>query len=166
MAFRSFFFYTSLCTILIFIMNLFSFPINILALECINLSLFFGLFSFGSFINCTLLATKFIVIDESGETNLHGVANWIWGSEVKAFSGTVIGGELSFFVGGLATGEILPLNGGNMVRGTTGRTGENWRCWRFGFCGFLFGLVEVRHFHPLFRRRVKQLYFYLFYFFR
>jgi hypothetical protein len=124
---------------LVFEINLFSSPINILAQECISLSFIFVLSNFGSLINRTLLAAEFFVIDESGETQLHGVADWIGGSEVKTLSGTVVGGEVSFFLGGLATREILPLNAGRRVGGTTASTGENWSSWGFGFCGFLFG---------------------------
>jgi hypothetical protein len=97
---------------LVFEINLFSSPIKILALECISLGFSFVLSNFGRLINRTLLAAEFFVIDEGGETELHGVADWIGGSEVETLGGTVVGGEVFFFFGGLATREILPLNGG------------------------------------------------------
>ncbi len=164
-ALRSLFFHTSLWTILVFEINLFSSPIKILALECISLGFSFVLSNFGRLINRTLLAAEFFVIDEGGETELHGVADWIGGSEVETLGGTVVGGEVFFFFGGLATREILPLNGGWSVRGTTAPTRENWSGSGFGFCRFLWGCVEVWHFHPLFRGRVQQLVFYIFYLF-
>ena len=124
---------------MVFEINLFTSPINILALKCISLGFIFVLSSFGSLINRTQLSAEFFVFDESRETFFHGVADWIGGSEVKTLSGTVVGGEVFFFLGGLATREILPLNAGRSVGGTTASTGENWSSWGFGFCGFLFG---------------------------